>query len=76
MIKHILDNEVINEGMDGIITIAGNDGKLAEKILMLLDNKPLRKKIGENAKERVKSFKWECSAKKIEKIYKQILGEN
>ena len=36
----------------------------------------LRKKIGEKAKERVKSFKWECSVKKIAQIYKQILGEN
>jgi len=68
-------SEVINDGIDGILAIAGNDGKLAEKILMLLDNKSLRKKIGENAKERVKSFKWECSAKKIAQIYKQILGE-
>lgn len=62
--------------MDGIITTAGNNERLAEKILMFLNNKSLRKKIGENAKERVKSFKRECSAKKIEKIYKQILGEN
>ena len=43
---------------------------------MLGDIGILRKKIGENAKESVKSFKWECSAKKIAKIYKQILGEN
>jgi len=44
--------------------------------LMLLDNKSLRKRIGENAKKSVTSFKWENSAKKIAKIYKQILGEN
>lgn len=43
---------------------------------MLLDDKSLRKRIGENAKESVKSFKWECSAKKIAKIYEQILGES
>jgi glycosyltransferase involved in cell wall biosynthesis len=69
-------SEVINDGMDGILAITDNDEKLAEKILMLLNNKSLRKKIGKNAKESVKSFKWECSAKKIAKIYKQILGEN
>lgn len=43
---------------------------------MLGNISTLREKIGENAKESVKSFKWECSAKKIAQIYKQILGEN
>lgn len=50
----IIDNET------GIICEAGNQEMITEKILFLLENENLRKKIGENGRKRAKeSYAWE-----------------
>jgi glycosyltransferase involved in cell wall biosynthesis len=57
--------EMINDGADGILFQPGNADELAEKIQYLLDNRALRKKLGERAREKV------CAQYDWDKIFKK-----
>jgi glycosyltransferase involved in cell wall biosynthesis len=58
----------------GILVEPRNSGKIAKSIKMLIDDKNLRKKLGTNARERVKKvFDFDVVAKKVEMSYKNYL---
>lgn len=59
--------EIIDDGIDGILFQSGNANDLAQKIEHLLDNRALRKKIGEAARHKAcTSFSWD---KILERYY-------
>ena len=54
--KNTLPEDILEEGKNGFFI--NNSTELVEKIMELLNNKELRKKMGKNSKEMVKKFDW------------------
>jgi len=69
--------DIVRDGVDGFIIPIRDVEKLKEKILYLYENPEICQKMGQNAKERVKSgFSWEDYGKKIYENYQKILEKN
>ncbi|MEM4621036.1 MAG: glycosyltransferase family 4 protein [Desulfurococcaceae archaeon] len=64
---------VVVDGYNGIFTKRGDEWSLAEAIIYLLGNEDERKRMGRNAKEKVKGYSWDKIAEKYEKIYKELI---
>lgn len=63
---------IIRDDHNGVFFNTGNENDLALKIMYLLQNDNLRRKIGDNAKEMVKEYTWEKISKETEKIYLEL----
>ena len=64
----------VKDGKNGFLVESGNEVALAEKLLDLLNNPQKAKKMGlENRKWVIKHFSWEESAKKLKKVYEELL---
>jgi glycosyltransferase involved in cell wall biosynthesis len=61
--------EIITNDTNGYLVEAKDAEALAEKILVLLQDEKLRKKISDNNKELVKKYTWENVIIELEKIY-------
>jgi glycosyltransferase involved in cell wall biosynthesis len=66
--------EIITDGTNGYLVEAKDVRALAEKILFLLHDEKLRKKISDNNKELVKKYTWEHVIIELEKIYDLSVG--
>ncbi|MHA1249031.1 MAG: glycosyltransferase family 4 protein [Candidatus Helarchaeota archaeon] len=64
--------EIIKDNYDGILVNPGDRDLLLKKIILLLKDDELRKKLGTNAKNSVKRFDWNAIIKKIDKVYNQF----
>ncbi|MDU1906112.1 MAG: glycosyltransferase family 4 protein [Dysgonomonas sp.] len=67
-------SEIITNGEDGIIVEYKNIDKLAEAIIFLIEDKTLRKEMGENARENVKRFLPEKIMPRWISLFEQITG--
>lgn len=66
--------EVITHGKDGLLADVYDSDKLAENLLQLMDNEPLRKNLGAEARKRVAArFNIDTQAAKFEEVYKALL---
>lgn len=66
--------DVIRENVDGYLVEFGNAEQLAQKIENLIGNEALRRKLGQNGKERVlANFTWSRIVSTIEKLYETFL---
>ncbi|MBC8525369.1 MAG: glycogen synthase [Candidatus Cloacimonetes bacterium] len=66
--------EVVVEGETGFFVEPANPEQLAEKINILLKDKALAKKFGENGRKRVeKYFDWKMIAKQTKNLYEGIM---
>ena len=66
--------ESIEDGVSGFLTPPENPKILADKILFLMENKDIAKKVGENARKHVEEkFSIEGNVNKIEGIYSGLL---
>jgi N-acetyl-alpha-D-glucosaminyl L-malate synthase BshA len=66
--------ELILEGKTGFLVPSAEPEKLAEKIIILLKDEELRKKMGEEGEKRVKeNFSLEMMIKNYEELYSSIL---
>jgi len=67
--------EYIIDGESGLLVTCGDNEMFAQKILKTLEDKQLRAKLGENARQRIKSyFNWDRLIVKVEKAYRTALG--
>jgi len=68
--------EGIPEATDGgNILIADTPEEFAEKVILLLKNEILRKKIGKNGRKFVlEKYTWQGAAEKFEKLYEEAIG--
>jgi len=64
--------EIVKDGYNGFLT-DGSYVDLAEKILFLLDDENLRKRMGENGKKFAKQFDWKNIAEETFKLYKKLI---
>ncbi len=66
--------EVIREGVDGFLVEFDNPKDIAEKVIILLKNKRLRKKLGLAGQSKVyHKYTWDIIAKETDKIYKNLI---
>lgn len=61
-------------GDAGLLFEPRNSDDLASKIIELMNNKELYKKLKRKGLERAKRFTWEKAAKRYHEIYKEVLG--
>ncbi len=72
--NHWGPREIINNGKNGFLIEFGDIIEMKEKLILILSNEELKKKMGDYAREYVKSnFSWEINAKKHYELYKKIL---
>lgn len=66
---------VVKDG-ENLLLVDGDDvSEIARKILRLLEDKPLRERIGRNGKEFVRTYlNWDLTAEKTERLYEKLLG--
>ncbi|HLD05345.1 MAG TPA: glycosyltransferase family 4 protein [Candidatus Nanoarchaeia archaeon] len=66
----------VKDGKNGFLVPSGDEVALAEKILMLLNSPTKAKRMGtENRKWVMKHFSWEESARKLKRLYEQLINE-
>jgi glycosyltransferase involved in cell wall biosynthesis len=67
--------EAVANGKSGLLVERGNSVELAEAIVKLLSNAPLRQKMGSAGREFVlRSFTWDLCAERMLSIYDAVLG--
>lgn len=65
--------EVIKDGNTGFIVPKNDYEQLAEKILELINNEELRKKMGQNGRERaLELYDWEKNVTQMEELYRSF----
>lgn len=66
--------EIVKDGQTGILVPPGVPYALASAIKLLLSDEPLRRRMGEAGRERVKRcFTWEQAAKATLEVYQEVL---
>jgi glycosyltransferase involved in cell wall biosynthesis len=69
--------EIITNGVEGLLVEPRNSSQLADAVINLLSDSSLRRKLGNKARERVeKEFTWEAIAKKNLALYNNLLNYN
>ena len=66
---------IVEENFNGLFARKGDKRDLANKILYLLENKDVRKKLGNNAKKKALNFSWNKIAKETEKVYMELIND-
>ena len=66
----------ISDPENGFFVEYGDIQKLKEKILLLLDDKKLARKISKNNKEKAKNYDWDIIAERTLNLYKKIINKN
>lgn len=70
-------NDIIVHGENGFLVPPRNPEALAKTIMMLLEDKDTRRKIGQNARKLVmEKYSWNVILKKIEKLYYEVAKLN
>jgi glycosyltransferase involved in cell wall biosynthesis len=68
-------NEAVRNGETGLLVKRGSSSELADALLRLLSDKPLREKMGANGRGFVsENFTWDICAQKMVKVYSEALG--
>lgn len=65
----------VEDGKTGFLFEPENMEDLAEKIITLLKDEELRKKMGSTAKEKAKSYDWKKIAERTVEIYKEVIAD-
>jgi len=64
---------IVSEGIEGFLVPHSNEQALSEKIIELLGDDGLRKRMGENAKSRAGLYLWENVISNLEGIYRHMI---
>jgi glycosyltransferase involved in cell wall biosynthesis len=65
---------VVVSGQEGFIVPPGNFKALATSIVTLLENEELYQRMSTKAFEKAKKYTWEASARKLLKIYQEVIS--
>lgn len=66
---------IVEDGETGLLFECGNIEDLAERVTALLEDKELRKKMGEAGYEKAKEFSWSNIADRTLELYRVVLSE-
>lgn len=68
---------VVENGFNGFLVKPNDVNDLSDKIILLIENKDIRDKFGENGQNKVKNlYSWPRVSKKLEKIYFEIFNDD
>jgi len=67
--------EIVKDGENGLLVPPKDPDALADAIIYLLENEDVRKKMGKNAREKVKNYSWERIAEMTEEVYKSLIEQ-
>jgi glycosyltransferase involved in cell wall biosynthesis len=65
--------EVINDGQQGYVVPPGDTSMLAERLVTLLQDRPLRRRMGEAARARAAQFDIRHAVHRMEEVYEELL---
>jgi len=65
--------DVVKDRENGLLIPPKDPDALADAIIYLLENEDVRKKMGKNAREKVKNYSWERIAEMTEEVYKSLI---
>jgi glycosyltransferase involved in cell wall biosynthesis len=65
--------EVIKDGYNGLFFKTGDPKDLANKINLLLSDRSMQRRLGENGKKVARNYTWDKIVDKIEDVYKEIV---
>jgi len=68
--------DIIEEGVNGYLVESGDFQGLADKIIFLLENQPLKHRISKNNRVKVQEYGWKNVIKQLERIYFEIDNNN
>lgn len=63
---------MIEDGNNGFLVEPESPEQIAERVLLLLEDKELRERISVNNKERAKGYSWESVAERLEEVYQKL----
>jgi len=66
--------EQIRDGIEGFLVPIDDVDLISEKMCLLIENRDLRKKMGENARQRSQFYSWEKMVDKYENCYRRIVS--
>jgi len=66
--------EVIEHGRQGLVVAAGDPGALADGIVTLLEDGPLRERLGDAGRRRAAAFDIRRAVRRIEEVYAELPG--
>lgn len=67
-------NQLIVDGENGFLVEVGDVDTLAKRLKELMDDKELKMRLQENAKEKIKPYTLSYTLKEMEEIYEELLG--
>lgn len=65
--------DVVEDGYNGLLVQPNNYNMLADNVIYLLENRHIRRKMGENGADKVENFSWDKIAKVTKKIYEELI---
>ena len=65
--------EVINDGEQGFVVPPGDTRALADRVVTLLEDEPLRRRMGEAGRERATLFDIRTAVQRMEEVYEELL---
>ncbi len=65
----------IRDGQDGYIVPIRDPDALADRLLWLYRDEPLRREMGESARQYVQQFTWEANHRRLVEIYRGLIGQ-
>ncbi len=68
--------DVVEDNKSGLLAQPNDEESLAEKLIYLLENEDVAKKMGYYGKQKVKEYSWDRIATKTENIYKKLNPNN
>jgi len=70
-------NDIITHNVNGILVPPQNPKALADAIMLLMEDKKLRRKLGQNARRLIiEKYDWNIISEKMEKIYCDAINQN
>jgi len=66
---------IVSHGVDGLLVPPKDDKELAQALVSLMIDEPLRQRMGAMGKRKAQDYSWEHVAKRILNYYLRILGE-
>ena len=65
--------ELVDDKVNGYLCRPGDVTTMAKRIIILLQHEDIKKGMGKEGVKKVRNFSWEKTAKKVKKIYQEIL---
>ncbi len=67
-------NGVLTHGSEGLLVPPKNGAKIAEALITLINDKPLRERMGAKGRQKALSYDWEQIARRILDFYETVLA--